>query len=354
MHLERLAFPHPFRKGELSIEAPTPRAFRSYLTSQILLEEHLHAALAARLGLLLDSETDCYRLFTGRNEGIAGLVAERYGPAVVIETLAGKYQGDEALLRQAANFYARTLGVKCVYAKHIPKRRDDTKATADQSRIQVLKGEDVGEITVRENGLRFLVSPGDGLSIGIFLDQRDNRRRIARLSEGRCVLNLFAFTCTFSVAAAAGGAASTTSVDQTVGVLEGGKRNFAANGLSLDNQVFIKSEVFEYFKRAKRQEKAFDVVILDPPSFARMKKPKRTFEVKRHMVDLLAECLGLLSPGGHLLVSTNNRQLPLAWLIEQVEIAWEGVPYKVTAKPKLPPDFAPDAAYQKAIVVKRL
>jgi 23S rRNA (cytosine1962-C5)-methyltransferase len=187
---------------------------------------------------------------------------------------------------------------------------------------------------------------------GFFLDQRENRKRIARLAAGKDVLNLFAYTCGFSVAAAAAGARSTTSVDLAVNHLEWGKRNFAANGIALAAHRFIRSDALEYFKRAQRQQHAFDIVVLDPPTFARVKKPRRTFEIKRDLGRLIVESAALLRPGGRLFISTNCRQLHLSWLIGQVEESLDPDGFEVVAKPKLPVDFAADADYQRAILVR--
>ena len=185
----------------------------------------------------------------------------------------------------------------------------------------------------------------------MFPDHRDNRRRVRQMSDGADVLNLFAYNCGFSVAAAAGGAKSTTSVDLTVGHLEWGKRNFAANGIDLDGHTFIRSEAFEYFKRARRQKRQFDLIIIDPPTFARSKRPKRTWEIKRDLGKLIAEALTVLRPGGQMLIATNNRLLSANWLIAQFEHAAQQ-PFRLVARPTPPPDFAPDPAYQKSIIVR--
>ena len=100
--------------------------------------------------------------------------------------------------------------------------------------------------------------------MGLFLDQRDNRRRIRAQARGKDVLNLFAYTCGFSVAAAAGGAASTVSVDLSPKALEWGRANFALSHLDPSDHQFIKSDAFDYLRRAARQGKRFDIIILDP------------------------------------------------------------------------------------------
>jgi 23S rRNA (cytosine1962-C5)-methyltransferase len=355
LHLARLSFPHPFRPGTIEITDRTPRAFGAYLATQVLLEEHLRAALAARLGLLCDRDTSAYRLFTGRNEGISGMVADRLGSCVVLEELGGHFKHDRELLRHAGGWYRRMLGVKHVYLRHTPApQRGNRRGSvgASGSRITRLHGDGVEETTIKEHGVKFIVQPGSSQAPGLFLDQRENRKRIARLAAGKDVLNLFAYTCGFSVAAAAAGARSTTSVDLAVNHLEWGKRNFAANGIALAAHRFIRSDALEYFKRAQRQQHAFDIVVLDPPTFARVKKPRRTFEIKRDLGRLIVESAALLRPGGRLFISTNCRQLHLSWLIGQVEESLDPDGFEVVAKPKLPVDFAADADYQRAILVR--
>jgi len=351
VHLERLSFPHPFRQRDIEIVDPTPRAFQSFLTAGVVLEEHLRSALAARLALLLDEDTDAFRLITGPHEGVGGLVAEKLGTVVVLETLEGRFAGDEQLLRQIANWYAGMLGVRTVFARVAPRRRTATSPAA-AGETMVLKGTPREEVIVRENGVRFLVQPGAAGSVGLFLDQRDNRRRIAQLAAGKDLLNLFAYTCGFSVAAARAGARTTTSVDLSTGNLEWGKRNFLANDLALEAHTFIRSDAFEYLKRAERQERRFDVIVLDPPTFARAKKPRRTFEIKRHLGELIAKSVDLLRPGGHLLVSTNFRQMSGGLLRARIEEALGDRPHRVIAQPKLPIDFAADPDYQKAVLIQ--
>jgi 23S rRNA (cytosine1962-C5)-methyltransferase len=352
VHLELLAFPHPFKQREATIADPVPRAFQSYLTSHVLLEEHLRSALAARLALVLDEETDAFRLFTGPNEGIGGLVAEQLAGVVVLETLEGRFDGGEQQLRQIGNWYAHTLGVRTVYARGAPRQRSGAGPAASAPEVRLLKGTEVEELVVREHGVCFLARPGSGGSVGLFLDQRENRRRIAQLCAGKDLLNLFAHTCGFSVAAAAAGAKSTTSVDLSAGSLAWGKENFAANGIALDDHTFIRSDAFEYFKRARRQERRFDVIVLDPPTFARAKKPRRTFEIKRHLGELITASAELLRPGGHLLVSTNYRQMLPGALRARIEDALADRLLRIVALPKLPIDFAADPDYQKAVLVR--
>ncbi|HRX86672.1 MAG TPA: class I SAM-dependent rRNA methyltransferase [Phycisphaerae bacterium] len=352
VHLAGLQFPHPFKRRNVDIVDPAPKAFEAYLATNLLLEEHLRAALAGRLALVADEDTDTFRLFTGGNEGIGGLVADKLADAVLLETLEGHFDGSELQVRQIANWYQRTLGIRTVYARHVPRRRTGAAPTSAEAHTEVLKGTPKDQITVHENGVRYLARFTEGWSTGLFLDQRDNRRRIAELCDGKDLLNLFAYTCGFSVAAALAGARSTTSVDLSASNLEWGKDNFAANGLALDEHTFVRSDAFDYVKRALRQDKRYDIIVLDPPTFARAKKPRRTFEVKRHLGELIAAAAEVLRPRGHLLISTNYRQMTPAMLRRHVEEGLGDRPHRIVLQPKLPADFAPDADYQKSLLVR--
>ena len=163
LHLSRLSFPNPHGGGPVSIHAHAPRAFRSYLATRKLTERHLRTALVARLACITDESTDCYRLI-GPTEGISGLIAEKYGPAVVLEALRGKFNGDEQTLRQIGNWYAKLLGADSVYAKNIPKTRSEPEVvrTHGAELVTLLKGAAREEVTVTENGIRYVTCPPTG------------------------------------------------------------------------------------------------------------------------------------------------------------------------------------------------
>lgn len=359
VHLEQLTFPHPFEKNrELNLRAAIPGAFLELVRSGSHRNVHLNSAHSIRLSILLDKGTDCLRLFCGKFEGISGLVVDRYNDVIVLEAQQGKFQGGDQELGEIADWYATQLKAKAVYQMWTARAGEG--GVGKDRPVELIRGQGVDEVTVSSKGTKYIVKPGQGLSSGLFLDHRDNRAYVAQLAQKKTLLNLFCYTCGFSVAAAREGA-KTTNVDLSVASLEWGKRNFEANGLSLDDQMFIKSDAFDYFKRAARQEKLFDVIVIDPPSFARTKKPKRTFEVKKNMVDLIVGAMPLLKRGGHMLLATNHRQLPLAWLMEQVDDACDRFAsknkrtprgFQIISKPKLPVDFAPDRALQKTIVVR--
>lgn len=250
--------------------------------------------------------------------------------------------------RRIVELLAARVGARAVYRKVFPRDRSLAGAgRAEHREKRPWIGEAVEEeFAVREGGLRFLVRPYDGLSTGLFLDQRENRRRVRAAARGRRVLNTFAYTCGFGVAAGAGGAAEVVNVDVSRRYLEWGKRNLESNSLALEGQWFICSDVFDYLRRARRQGRVFDMVILDPPTFGRDKRSGAVFAMESDLDRLVREAVGLTAAGGLLLVSTNHRGTSAARLRRAVEATGRA---RVVEAPRLPADFAGDEGYAKSL-----
>jgi 23S rRNA (cytosine1962-C5)-methyltransferase len=354
LHRTLLQFQHPETGKTVAIRQPAPPVFEEALGEKPLPEDLLAVALGSRLPLLADEGTDCYRLFGGKSEGLSGLTFERLGPVGVIQTLPGKMQADVGQVRDVAKWYGRTFGLQAVYHKSFVRDRSKTEAADDalfSSRPLVGKPA-AEELAVRENGITYLIRPYDGYSTGLFLDQRDNRRRLASLAKGGRVLNTFAYTCGFSVACALGGAAETVNVDISRRYLDWGKRNFAANGLDPEKHHFVCEDIFDYLARADRKQREFDLIILDPPSFARTKKPRRVFSVVDDLQRMIAASVAVLTPGGHLFCSTNNRTRSAGWLRDQLGEACVAAHRRarVVATPALPLDYASDPPFAASIL----
>ncbi|MCH7812553.1 MAG: class I SAM-dependent methyltransferase [Planctomycetes bacterium] len=356
LHRAQVRFRHPFTGKTVTISATVPPVFNAALGQTDLIDDTLHVALVSRLPLLLSGRTDAYRLFTGQPEGVPGLVVEQFGPVLILQIHEGKFHGPTDRVRRIARWYSRLLDVPAVYGKRFVRNRSG--AEADPARHydpNPLLGESCpAEILIDENGLRLAVRPYDGFSTGLFLDGRDTRRRVRELAAGGRVLNAFAYTCGFSVAAAIGQAAQTVSVDISAKALEWGRRNFEINHLPLDDHQFIRSEQFEYFNRARRQGRTFDLIVLDPPSFARTKRPKTLFSVVTDLQRLVTEALTVLAPGGSVLLSTNNRTRTVSWLSGQIAEAAAAAKrrFRVVDTPPLPLDFAADRDYAKTIIAR--
>ena len=260
----------------------------------------------------------------------------------------------ESELRDLCERAMRASGAVAVYRKEFLQDRSRMAPGAEAAHRDARPwiGQPVEpRIAILENGMRFWIRPYDGFATGLYLDQRDNRRRVRELASGRRVLNVFSYTCGFSVAAALGAAAETVSVDVSKKHLEWGKVNFAANHIPLDGHHFVCSDALEYLKRARKRGRRFDLVILDPPSFSRTKRPARVFVLSEGLPGLVAEALQVLDAGGYLLISTNHRGMSTADLEQTVSKAARARQATISAAAPLPLDFAGDADYAKSIVV---
>ncbi|MCP4251568.1 MAG: methyltransferase domain-containing protein [bacterium] len=356
LHRARVRFRHPFSGKTVTVSATMPPIFNAALGQTDLIDDTLHVALVARLPLLLSGRTDAHRLFTGQPEGVPGLVVEQLGPVLIVQLHEDKFRGPADRVRRIARWYSRLLDVPAVYCKRFVRNRSGGDAAPAQlcDPNPLLGKPCPAEILIDENGLRLAVRPYDGFSTGLFLDGRVSRQRVRDLAAGRRVLNAFAYTCGFSVAAAVGQAAQTVSVDISAKALEWGRRNFEINDLPLDNHLFIRSEQFEYFNRARRQDRTFDLIVLDPPSFARTKRPKTVFSVVTDLERLVAEALTVLAPGGSILLCTNNRTRSVAWLSSQIAAAAASAKRcsQVVETPPLPLDFVADRDYARTVIAR--
>ncbi len=374
LHLARIAFHHPAAKKKITITAPPPVGFDDVVQGRESVDRMLTAALAARVQCLLDDTTDAFRLLSGDAEGVPGLVVEKYGSVVVLQIMEDRCKLAKTAQRRIGRFYMNRFNAVASYRKVFVKdrTRPDAAIETELRSPKPFLGRTVEPvIEVLERGMKLEIRPYDGYAVGVFLDHRLNRARVRDLAEGKRVLNLFAYTCGFSVAAALGGAESVVSVDISKSHLEWGKANFARNDLPLEWHQFIASDAFDYFKRARRQNKKFDLIIMDPPTFARIKKPKRTFSITQDLPELVAGALSILDRRGVLMVSTNCRQLAGGKLIDLVRAGGDGRRHRegeskdhlcstlclprrlrVIDTPPLPPDFAADPQHAKTVFLR--
>ncbi len=355
LHLESITLKHPFTGEPVHVYVPAPTSFDAVARGEPVLDAHLEVAIASRVPCLIDADTDAFRLFNAKVDGVSGLLADKYGDVIVLHTIQGKFNGNIDTVRAAAKWFSERLDVSAVYLKNIPhdRSRPDPESEASLTDPQPIWGKpSEPEIPIRENGISYRIRPYDGYLTGLFLDHRENRGRIRDMARDKRVLNLFSHTCGFSVAAAIGGAASTASVDISKKSLEWGKLNFAANGINMDDHRFYCTDVFDFFKRAEKQGHRFDLIVADPPTFARTKKPPRVFQITKDMVRLVKEASTLLEAGGVLLVSMNNRELSIGWLREQVAAAVGAKRFRVLETPELPPDFIGARDANKCLIVQ--
>lgn len=319
------------------------------------LRSRLDAALARREELLADSLTNVGRMVNGAADHIPGLVIDRLGNVLIAQLFEGQLAASEPALRDVCEHAASRLEATAVYRKRFPRDRSGPR-TAEQPEHRDpqpwIGTPSEPEIEVREAGMTFLVQPYDGFATGLYLDHRQRRADVRKLAAGRRVLNAFAYTCGFTVAAGLGDAASTVSVDISKRHLEWGKRNLTANGLALDRHRFICSDVFDYYRRAQRQNLHFDLILLDPPTFARMRRPRRTFSLAADLERLIAGAVELLDVDGRLYVSVNHRGTTPRTLQEALRNATrrQGRRYEVLESPAPPADCAGSAFDDKSLV----
>ena len=302
-----------------------------------------------------DPALNAYRLFHGTAEGIDGLAIDRFGDVLIVQLHEGRLRASPEEIQSAVRQLHVHLGTRAVYRKFFVRDRaqpspqvKDEHYRPDPWIGQVVEADQI----VTEYGLKFIVHPYDGFSVGLFLEHRDNRRRIRELAAGKRVLNAFSYTCGFSVAAAAGGAASVASVDLSKRYLEWGKRNFSANDLDLTGQRFFRSDIFDFYKRAQRQGRRFDLIVLDPPTFGRTRRPKRTFVLADRLDDLCAGACELLDPGGTVLLAVNDQKLSRGRLEQALAAAAGSRGCEIIECPVPPLDFCGDLDYSKTLIAR--
>ena len=289
-------------------------------------------ALAKRTALL-DSQTNAVRLIDGSGDGLPGLILETYANRWLVSTT-----GDH--LPSAVREWIRDQGVSCYW-----KRLDQHQKESPQH----LAGPVVAEpFLILENGIASEISFQSGYSQGIFLDQRDNRAEVRRLmAPGSRVLNTFAYTGAFSVAAALAGA-ETTTLDLSQPYLDWAKRNFTHNSLDPAAHHFCKGDTFHWLRRFAKQGRTFDGIVLDPPTFSRDEKGK-VFRVEENFGELAVLAADLLTPDGWLLCSTNCRNLGLNDFQKQLRNA---IHRPLSPRHSdMPPDFT-DEPYLKSVWLK--
>ena len=237
-------------------------------------------------------QTDAIRLCTTPDGWV-----ERYGADVLVS-----HKNDEALERLSAELYLWALNVgfsfRRIFTRYLPKRNAERESPK-------LKLGDAGaslQTTATERGLTYGIDFSAGYSVGLFIDQRENRRFIHELRP-RTLLNCFAYTCSFSVVAANAGG-NTVNVDLSKKSLARGKENLVLNAITSGEHKFLADDVSEVLPRLARKGEKFDAIILDPPTFSRSKKGKG-FQVERDFETLLLSALELVEREGHILLSTN-------------------------------------------------
>ena len=298
--------------------------------NQAFFETLFRQAKEKRKAYYQDDLTTAFRLFNQEGDGFGGLTVDLYNDYAVFSWYNSYvYQIRQTISEAFRQVFPEVLGA---YEKIRFKGLD-----YESAHVYGQKAPDF--FTVLENGVLYQVFMNDGLMTGIFLDQHEVRGSLVDgLAMGKSLLNMFSYTAAFSVAAAMGGASQTTSVDLAKRSRELSQAHFQANGISTDDHSFIVMDVFEYFKYAKRKGLTYDVIVLDPPSFARNKK--QTFSVAKDYHKLISQSLEILNPGGIIIASTNAANVSRQKFTEQIDKGFAGRSYQILNKYGLPADFA--------------
>ncbi len=357
LHAAEITFKHPATGEEMTFRAPV--GFASDARADL------------RAALIEPAETNAFRLLHGASDGWPGWYVEQLGDFLLSQSEAPLTKQQQERLAQLGS------DARGVYHKILS--RHVRGASATEASPQLVSGEAAPErFAVRENGIQFELSFNEGYSVGLFLDQRDNRRRFLtghiaadfplfnskpdspRRSEAKAgtqnskpeVLNVFAYTCGFSVCAAKGGA-KTTSLDLSKKYLEWGRRNFTLNGLDPAEHDFIFGDAFDWMRRLAKKGRMFDAIVLDPPTFSQSKE-RGVFRVEKNYGELVSAALPLLKKEGVLLASTNAADWPPEIFLAVVEKSVRAAKRKILQQHYVPqsPDFPisrAEPAYLKTV-----
>lgn len=266
------------------------------MSSDSPLVTHAHWISGAQLAAFAAARTTAHRIFSSRAAWL-----ERFG-----EDLLLSYQHETARdeVLAALPLWAAECGCawRRIFGKYLPRQN------AERAAPVLLSGDPALPLTtvVEENGMKFVLDFAAGYSAGLFLDQRANRARLRHGGVKR-LLNTFAYTCSFSVAAALAGAA-TVSVDLSKKSLGRGRENFALNGLAPAPHRFLAGDVLELLPRLARRGETFDAIVLDPPTFSRGKNGRK-FQVEHDLEALFRAALEVAAPRARILLSTNCTRL---------------------------------------------
>ncbi len=257
---------------------------------------------------ILLGDTDCYRLVNGEGDGLPGVTVDRYADYLMLQLYTDAW---EPYLGQLTEALKRVYCPSGIYLKYRPQqtRQLEAQKKSRQTNRLVAGKAAPNPLIVKEDGLVYRVNLHNGLHTGLFPDQRRNRRETMARVAGSQVLNLFAFTGAFSVAAAAAGAQRVTSVDVSEKYLSIARENFTGNRIDPDQHEFIVGDVFTELATMRSQGRFFDCLLFDPPSFSTTKKSR--FSTQGGTAELVAQTIPLVSPGGLLMTASNHQKVTL-------------------------------------------
>jgi 23S rRNA (cytosine1962-C5)-methyltransferase len=304
------------------------------------------------------SGTTGYRLVHGEADGLPGVVVDRYDEFLVLKLYSAGLTPHRGAIVEALRGEAD--GLKGVYGRDEVPRDDDDDGEGSAAQGRVLWGAEPPErIEIDEHGMKVLVDVRRGQKTGHFLDQRENRRLVRELARGRGdALNLFGYTGGFSVAAALGGARHVVSVDTDRDAIALARENFRANGLDPADHAFATEDAFELLARYKREGRRFELVVCDPPAFA--KSQKAVEAAVAGYASLNRAAIAVLAPGGLLVTASCSARVTADQFAEAVkEAAYKAkVDLQLVLETRQPPDHPvslqfKEGRYLKCLVLRR-
>jgi 23S rRNA (cytosine1962-C5)-methyltransferase len=264
--------------------------FQDEVVDKEFFRKRIRSAIHLRDTWNLKPETDSYRLIYAESDNIPGLIVDRYGDVLVLQSLT---TGSEYWKETFADLLLEETGCTAIYER---SDADVRELEGLQPKIGILRGTLPDSLRITEYGLHFNVNFQSGHKTGFYLDQRKNRLRVRELAKDKDVLDCFCYTGGFTVNALAGGAKSVLSVDSSADALELCKENILLNNLPAEKHSVLEGDVFQLLRKFRDEARSFDMIILDPPKFAptaaHAEKATRAYKD----INLLA--FKLLRPGG--------------------------------------------------------
>jgi 23S rRNA (cytosine1962-C5)-methyltransferase len=335
-------------KSKLAVRACGPWPGELVPDREAFFPARLAAAIAARAGHL--GPDQAVRLVHGEGDWLPGLVVDRYGPLLVLQVTSAFV---ENCLDAIVPWLADRLAAESVVARNdVAARKHDGLA----EEVRLLHGRRLEQVEFVEHGVRHVVRPFTGHKTGFYLDQRPARGLVQQLAKGRRVLDLFCYQGGFALAALRGGAASALAVDQAEDALAAATAGAERNGLR--GLTPASGNVFDFLRAQREANAAFDLIVLDPPAFA---KSRREVEgAERGYRDLNRQALRLLAPNGFLVTCSCSHHMTLPRFEEVVRQAAAGLPFHVVLQQRLgagddhpAPITHPESEYLKVLLLQR-
>ncbi|MBN2432114.1 MAG: class I SAM-dependent rRNA methyltransferase [Acidobacteria bacterium] len=311
--------------------------------------ERIYRSWQYRQKLFAETDTNAFRVVFSEGDFLPGLIVDKYGSGLVLQIQTLGIDGFRNELVELLNVMLRPDFIH---------ERSEGAARAEEGLTDInrtLWGTLPGNpVEIRENGVVFIVDVVQGQKTGFFLDQRDNRHLIRRVAKGKTVLNCFGYTAGFAVYAALGGATRTVTVDLSEPALALAQENFRRNGLDPGRHEFVREDVFQYLRHCRDK---FDIIILDPPAFA--KKQTNLTAAYRGYKDINLHALKCIQPGGWLLTCSCSYYIDAPQFQKILFLAAmdAGHEVQIVAKRPQPPDhplnvFHPESEYLKSFFCK--